>query len=227
MNRDLWNYLNKVSDEPPTIYFLLDMIVNGTSEEKAPIKDLPSLGHSRVFNFVYPLSTKVNKDEFETNILKHFFQRRIGTETFTGFQILLDSKLNEIMPFYNKMFDSLVDLNNLFEGEKSIRYGSDNSNSQNNLENNSTTTSDKRFSDTPQNKIDNIKDGKYVTEYNFDTNQDTSTSSGVSSNDRTYTETIEKTNANKIQILKEYKENLTSIYSMIYDELEDCFYGLV
>ena len=33
--------------------------------------------------------------------------RRIGQETFTAFQIQLNAKLNEIMPYYNMMIDSI------------------------------------------------------------------------------------------------------------------------
>lgn len=215
-----------VSNEPPTIYFLLESIVNYGKDEKTKIKDLASVGRTTIFNFDYPLSTKVDKAQFETNILNHYMQRRIGCETFTGFQIMLNAKLNEIMPYYNLMFDSIVGWDLFKDGEKISRYGTDNSETENSLENSSTTTSDKRFSDTPQNKLENVKDGAYVTEYNYDTNEDSSSSTGSSSNDRTYAETIEKTSGNKIQLLKEFQENVKSVYTLIYNDLDDLFYGL-
>lgn len=222
---DYLSYINNVSNKPPTIYFLLDSIVNYGKDDKTKIKDLARAGHTRIFNFDYPLSDNIDKDDFETNILNHYLMRRIGTETFTAFQINLNAKLNEIMPIYNMMFDSLegVDLLN----DSTTRSGTDNSSTNNSLENSSTTTSDKRYSDTPQNKLDNVKDGKYVTEYNYDTNTDESTSEGSSQNARSYTETIVKSPANKIHSLLEFQKEIKSIYTLIYNDLDDLFYGLI
>jgi hypothetical protein len=226
-------------DKPPTLYTILESIVNYGKEEKTKIKDLAKEGRSTIFDFDYPLSEKVNKEDFECIILNHYLRRRIGFETVTAFRIALYSKLNEIMPLYNKMFDAIGNWNIFNDGEKTTRYGTDNretnvnSNTENTLSNESTTTSDRRYSDTPQNKINNVKEGAYVTDYNFDTNKDNSQSTGNSKNnmvtndDNVYNETIEKTMSNKIEILKEYQENIKSVYSMIFDELDVLFYGLV
>ena len=220
-----WSYVNNVSNKPPTLYFLLESIVNYGKDDKTKIKDLAKEGRSRIFNFDYPLTDKINKEDFEVNIINHYLTRRIGAETFTLFQINLKAKLNEIMPFYNKMFDSIdgIDLLN----DVTTRTGNDNSNTSNSLENNSTTTSDKRYSDTPQNNLQNVKDGAYVTEYNFDTNIDNSNSEGSSENTRNYTETITKSPSNKIDKLKTLQYEIKSVYTLIYKDLDDLFYGLL
>ena len=222
---NFWSYVNNVSNKPPTLYFLLESIVNYGKDDKTKIKDLAREGRARVFNFDYPLTDKINKEDFEVNIINHYLTRRIGAETFTLFQINLNAKLNEIMPFYNKMFDSIdgIDLLN----DVTTRTGDDKSNTSNSLENNSTTTSDKRYSDTPQNNLQNVKDGAYVTEYNFDTNTDNSNSEGSSENNREYSETITKSPSNKIDKLKTLQSEVKSIYTLIYKELDDLFYGLL
>jgi hypothetical protein len=222
---DYINYINNVTNKPPTVYFLLESIVNYGKDEKTKIKDLASEGRTRFFNFDYPLTNKIDKATFETNILNHFMMRRIGAETFTAFQINLNAKMNEIMPLYNMMFDSLdgIDLLN----ESYTRTGTDNSNTTNSIENTSNTTSDRRYSDTPQNRLSEIQSGEYVTEYNLDSNNDHSTSDGESENTRTYTETITKSPSNKIQHLKELQKEIKSIYSLIYEDLDDLFYGLI
>ena len=121
------------------------------------------------------------------------------------------------MPLYNMMIDSLdgIDLLN----ESYTRTGSDNSNTTNSIENNSTSTSDKRYSDTPQNKLTEVQSGEYVTEYNYDTNKDNSTSEGESQNQRSYSETYTKSPATKISQLKELQKEIKSIYSLIYPPL--------
>lgn len=238
-------YLPNNCDLPPTVYAVLNSIVNGLKEpsDYTKIRNLAKEGRSVIFNFEYPLSENISKEEFETLILNHYLERRIGYETVTSFRIHLDAKLNEIMPKYNKMFDALSNWNIFKDGEIMTRKGFDNRTSEsendaiNNLENTSRTynTSDRRYSELPQNEISNITDGNYMTDYNFDTNNanDNSNSKGTSKStqkgkdDNIYEETIEKTNANKIEILKQMQSDIKSIYSLIFKELDDLFYGLV
>lgn len=236
-------------EKPPTVYSILNSIVNGTKEpnEYTKIKDLAKEGRSTIFDFDYPLSSNVSSETFETMILNHYMMRRIGFDTVTAFKLQLNVKLNEIMPIYNKMFDSLENWDIFNDGEKQIRSGFDNrdSNSKseniNNLENNSntntTTTSDNRSSDTPQNQLEDVKNGNYVTQYSYDTNinsgTDNSTSVGNSktnsntSEKNNYEETITRTPADKISILKDMQTNIKNIYTMIFDELDVLFYGII
>ena len=94
-------------DMPPTLYRLLNSIVNYDAEEQTKIKDLAREGREEIFDFEYPLSTHVEKEDFEVMILNHFLMRRIGYDTLNAFKIALNVKLNEVMPIYNKMFDML------------------------------------------------------------------------------------------------------------------------
>lgn len=245
---------------PATIYTILESIVNPDVDlnEPAPevkIKDLAKAGRSTIFNFDYPLTSNITKEKFETMILNHFLQRRIGFETVTAFRIQLDVKLNEIMPLYNKMFDALENWQIFNDGEVTTRTGTDNrtqnstqnstNNTSNSLTNHSTTStadiSDRRNSELPQNQLEDLRNGSYVTNYNYDTNtnngednstsQGTSTATNNSSNNSTdnniYNETITRTPADKIAILKEMQENIKSIYTLIFKDLECLFYQLV
>lgn len=233
--------------KPPTIYAILNSICNFDAETQTKIIDLAKVGRTKIFNFDYPLSDKVDKEKFECMILNHFLQRRINFQTVTGFQIQLNVKLNEIMPLYNKMFDSLDGWNIFEDGEKTTHDSRDDrttnveNTANNSLSSNSNTTSenisDLRYSKMPQNELQNIKDGKYVTDYNYNqnnaTNTDESTSTGSSSgtsntkDNNILHEEWNKSPADKIAIYKEFQENLKSIYGMIFKDLECLFYGLV
>lgn len=204
---------------PPTLYSILESMVNYESEDKFKIKDLASNGRSKIFDFNYPLSDKINKEEFETMILNHFLMRRIGYETMTAFKIALNVKLNEIMPIYNKLLDSLIGWDLFNDGELVTESGT------NSLANQTTSRniSDRRYSDTPQNNLNNIQDGKYITDYNFDTDDGNSSSVSNGADERT----IKRTPSDKIKIYKEFLENKKSIYTMIFEELDSLFYGLV
>lgn len=220
-------------------------------KNKKKIKDLASAGRTTIFDFEYPLSDKITKEDFEKMILNHFIMRRIGFETLTAFKIQLNVKLNEIMPMYNKLIDLLYSENGF--GEITKRTGFDNreidstkkdtSNTTNSMTNESNTThqniSDRRGSDTPQNELDNIRQGKYVTEYHYDTdnstNEDTSTTNGESQNttnsnsktndNNNYEENISK--INMFEIYSKLNEEIKNIYTMIFKDLECLFYQLV
>ena len=242
-------------DLPPTIYSLLESYVNFDNEDPKRIKELAKYGRGIIFNFDYPLTENETREKFECMILNHFLMRRIGYDTVTAFRIALDVKLNEIMPFYNKMFDMLDGWDLFNNGEVTTRVQSDsrnitdtNTNTTNqttsgndSINNTSTSTSDRRNSNTPQNELSDVRDGKYVSNYDYDTNNDTnvttSTSSntlnstnnsnGTSSNIGNLEETITRTPSDKIRIYKEFMENRKSIYTLIFEELDPLFYGLV
>ena len=236
-------FIPVMNERPPTLYSLLQSIVNYGKEEKTKIKDLASVGRTTIFDFDYPLSENITKEEFETMILNKFLMRRIGFETLTAFKIQLNVKLNEIMPMYNKLIDLLYDESSF--GEVTKRKGFDNrivdntSNTTNKMTNNSNTThqniSDRRGSNTPQNELDNIRNGKYVTEYHYDkdnsTNEDNSISNGESQNvsntkdNNNYEETTSK--INMFEIYSKLNEEIKNIYTMIFKDLDCLFYQLV
>lgn len=215
------------NEKPPTLYSILESIVNFDKEDKTKIKDLAKVGRSTIFNFTYPLSNKIVKEDFECMILNHFIMRRIGFETVTAFRMQLNVKLNEIMPVYNKMFDMLEDWDIFNDGEKVTREVTDSRNikttsesttensqntsndnitstdttSSNTLNNDATTTgqntSDNRNSDTPQNRLSEVRSGEYVDDYKY--TQDNSSSTDKSKTTGSSTSSTDTTNNTSIE----------------------------
>ncbi len=218
-------------EEPPTIYAILNSYCNGEddnflSEDYVKPTDLAKNGRLAIFDFDYPLTNNISKEDFETLILNHFMMRRIGRETLPAFKISLYAKLNEIMPKYNKMFDAFINWNIFDDGENysrtygEIRSDSGTSNSSSNNE------SDRRYSNEPQNQIQDIKDGSYMTEYNLDTDNATSNNSSQTNGSTTINENIKRSPANKMEIYKNMEE-INNIYSYIFKDLDVLFYGLL
>ena len=200
-------FIPAYNQKPPTLFSILNSIENfgKDEEERTKIKDLAKVTHEKIFDFDYPLSTKIDKDKFEINILNKFLKRRIGTETVVDFKIELEVKLNEIMPKYNKMFDFLDgwDLFSSGEIEERISENTNNrrneftetnntnqeinkkidsdSNTTNTLENTSNNETNliqsHRESNTPQGYIENVQDNAYLSKYNY--NEDTTTSEDI------------------------------------------------
>ena len=204
---------------PPTLYRLLNSLVNYDEEEQTKIKDLAAAGREEIFDFDYPLSENVDKEDFEVLILNHFLMRRIGYDTLNAFKIALNVKLNEIMPIYNKMFDMLDGWDIFNDGETVTESGT---NSLNNITS-SSNISDRRYSDTPQQQLTNVQNGTYITDYNYDTDTGSVSSSSAGSDARTIT----RTPSDKMKLYKEFIENKKSIYTMIFEDLDVLFYGLV
>lgn len=229
-------------DLPPTVYQLLESIVNYGKDDKTKISNLAKEGRTTFFDFDYPLTNNITKEKFETMILNKFIMRRIGYDTLTAFKLQLNVKLNSIMPIYNKMFDALENWNIFNDGEVTTETGTDErqttNTTQNTLSNSSTTqsssTSDRRNSELPQDQLENLRDGSYVGVYNYDadtaTGTDSSTSNGTATASGTdnneYTKEIRRSPTDKIAIMKEMQTNINNIYEMIFKDLECLFYQL-
>lgn len=214
---------------PPTLYRLLNSIVNFDSDEdeQTKIKNLAAASREEIFDFDYPLSENVTKENFEVMILNHFLMRRIGYDTLNAFKIALDVKLNEIMPIYNKMFDMLEGWDIFNDGEITSRTVTDAGSNSLSSSTTSQNTSDRRYSDTPQQQLTNVRDGKYITDYNYDTDNGTTSSTSSGTDSRSTTERITRTPSDKMKLYKEFIENKKSIMTMIFEDLDPLFYGLV
>lgn len=213
-------------DEPPTVYALLNSYVNFANDTPVKIADLAKAGRAAFFDFDYPLTDKISREDFETMILNHFIMRRIGYETVTAFKIALNVKLNEIMPMYNKMFDSIWDWNIFADGETTTRDLTEDrtTNGENAVSSNSTT--DQRFSNTPQNAIDDVKSGKYVSEYTFDTDINNTNSTNKISDNNSLLEIVKKSPSDKMRLYSEFLKNRQNVYTMIFKDLDVLFYQI-
>ena len=224
-----------INTEPPTLYSLMNSIVNYNNPNPVKISELSKNARTTIFNFDYPLSSKVTKEEFEVMILNKFMQRRIAYQTFTAWQLQLNVKLNEIMPLYNKLFDSLEGWDLFNDGEQVTRDVTDNrviDGTSTQIGSGTTNqTSDKRYSELPQNQITDVQNGTYLTTYNYDTDTGSTTqnSSTTTKSDDTgnLKETIKRSPSDKIKIYQEFIQNKNNIYTMIFKDLDTLFYQIV
>ena len=59
-----------------------------------------------IFDFDFPIFDENYRVPLETKIIRHFYTREIGLETYGLWKLKLQTKLNEIMPYYNKLYES-------------------------------------------------------------------------------------------------------------------------
>lgn len=67
-----------------------------------------------VFDFSFPIFDESYRSVLETKILKHFYTREIGLETVGLWKLKLNTKLNEIMPYFNQLYSSQLYVFNPF-----------------------------------------------------------------------------------------------------------------
>ena len=92
----------------------------------------------QIFSFDYPIFDNTYKPVLETKILKHYYTREIGEETFGLWQLRLDTRLNEIMPYYNQMYNSeLLEFNPLYDVDLTTNRSANTNRTDNEAENGS------------------------------------------------------------------------------------------
>ena len=70
----------------------------------------------KIFDFEFPIFDETYRPVLERKILKHYYTREIGMETVGLWKHFLDMRLNEIMPYYNKLYKSeLLQFNPLYD----------------------------------------------------------------------------------------------------------------
>lgn len=151
----------------------------------------------KIFNFSFPIFDEKYRTILEKKILKHFYTREICEETVGLWKLRLDTKLNEIMPYYNKLYKSeLLEFNPLYTSNltrtKKTDYDSNRNTSNNGTvkstsENNGSDTITNSnvnidlFSDTPQGALTSIENETYLTNARKTTDSGNSSSSTTNS----------------------------------------------
>ena len=78
---------------------------------------------TKIFSFPYEIYDENYRSVLETKILKHYYTREIGLETYGLWKLKLDTKMNEIMPYYNQLYKStLLEFNPLYTTDLHKEY---------------------------------------------------------------------------------------------------------
>lgn len=80
----------------------------GLSESKGynQIDNILTAAAPNIFNFSFPIFDENYRLTLEKKILRHFYTREISEETYGLWKLRLEDKLNLIMPYYNKLYES-------------------------------------------------------------------------------------------------------------------------
>lgn len=181
------------------------------STGQTSVNDVLARSHKKVFNFDYPIYDERYRAILEKKILKHYYTREICAETVGLWKLWLDSRMNDIMPYYNELYKTtLYEVNPLYDvdyhverkqdrtesgnentnsatsgsGESETSTSSDTSGSGSSTHNqtdNRVTNSKRARSDTPQGTLQNLENMSYLSEGEITNGTDVNTQNGTDS----------------------------------------------
>ena len=143
----------------------------------------------------YPIYDESKRRRLNDKFIRHYWMREIGCETVGHFCLWCSNTFNEIMPYYNKMYETellnvehllgikrhkVVDMLRDFDESSSGNGSADTSTS-------STGKSTNKFSDTPQDElfVSKVDAGDYLTNLTIEDTADDTTVGTKSKSDGT------------------------------------------
>lgn len=96
----------------------------------------------------YPIFDENYRSTLNTKILKHYYTREISEETVGLWKLRLNTRMNEIMPYYNKLYESeLLKFNPLYDVDLYTTHsGTESKNETNSEQNQDDRTENKSYS---------------------------------------------------------------------------------
>lgn len=207
-------------------------IVRVNSSASLPLRDQIIDAEPKIFDFTYPIWEDVYRTVLNIKILRHYLRREIAHETVGLWKFYLETRLNEIMPYYNQLylttlekFEASDDINlttifhrditsNLLEngsGDTTVKgenYGSD-------FPQTPINSTEASFYASQAQKIDNTTSGKTVRDADSKGEENTTQTRKGRLGARTQGEIIEA-----------FRRALINIDVLIINELSDLFYTL-
>ena len=189
-------------------------------------------------------------------ILKHYYLREIGCETVGIWLLWMNTKLEEIMPYYNKLYESeLIKFNPMYDvdwnrkGNKTgnesgsgSRSTSGNNSGTNTQSGTSSNTRKDLYSDTPQGALTGIERETYLTNarkvsdsgetgVNASTSgsyEDSESSSNKVDTTEDYVESVsgKQGGSSYSKLLNEFRETFLNIDMQVIENFEEMFMGM-
>lgn len=205
------------------------------------INRIVQLSAPKIFDFNFPIFDENYRLPLEYRFLKHFYTREICEETVGLWKLRVEDKLNLVMPYYNKLYESaLLEFNPFYDVDVTTDHKTDfksDSNleenvgySENSSVNNESTSNNLNwnlYSDTPQggvNGLNSIDDNLYLT----NARKETQSGGGTDDTESERTSETAKEATNKLKNLEEYLEHVKgkrgpTSYSNLLNEFRATF----
>ena len=202
------------------------------SQGLSKVSDVIDKSWDKIFNFDFELFDPEYKSVLCKKILMHYYTREIGFETVGLWLLKLRTRMTEIMPYFNQLYESAaMKYNPMNDADyyrdhkgKDAGQGSENNNSSGN------STNYNLYSDTPQGSIVNVDNQSYLTNVTKDINSGSSSGNRTNSFSNTdeYIDHVYGKMPGKsyATLIKEWRSVMLNIDMQIIDALGDLFLKL-
>lgn len=160
----------------------------------------------------FPIWNEDHRGELEKKIIEHYYFRQIGFETVGRFIFQLNVRLREIMPRYIQLYKTTIYKYNPIENYNMEEEGTDTRKA------NGETLG--KYSETPQGEIENVINGKYLTNATHGTDK----TEGEEKHKFSRHGNIGVTTTQ--QMIEQERKIIIDLDMMIIDELKDLFLGV-
>lgn len=220
----------------------------GHKDTNTTIKD----AMQSIFDFEYPIFDDTYRQTLELKIIRHYYYREVGFETVGMFKDRLQTKLNEIMPYYNELYTTII---KEFNPKYDTDYHREGTRVDDGTESNTgTVTNDgesyaertpdlvstTKVSDTPQGGVTGLDTDTYMSQYNKATSSGTDSTTGTNNstrtddlrkkidNSQTYAEHVYgvMNSNNYIEAINKLRNSIINIDMMIIRDLSDLFMNI-
>ena len=165
-----------------------------------------------VFDFQFPIFDGGYRETLCAKILKHYYTREICEETVGLWKLRLAAKMNEIMPYYNKLYESeLIKFDPIIDTDTTTEHHG--TNSGNGVRRN-------LYSETPQGALQDLESETYLTNASKDISE------GSGTDDYTTTFKGKTGGTSYANMLQEYRKTFLNIDMQIINDLNVLFFGL-
>lgn len=87
------------------------------------VNDVIEAAREKVFDFDFPVFDESYRSVIETKILRHYYTREIGFETVGLWKLKLETRLNEVMPYFNQLYEStLLEFNPFYDVDLTVTH---------------------------------------------------------------------------------------------------------
>lgn len=87
------------------------------------VNEIIEASRDKVFDFWFPVFDEAYRSVIETKILRHYYTREIGFETVGLWKLKLETRLNEVMPYFNQLYEStLLEFNPFYDVDVTVTH---------------------------------------------------------------------------------------------------------
>lgn len=179
----------------------------------------------------YPIFDESYRKPLNDKIINHYLMREIGYETIDLFRMAIARKMNEIMPLYNKLYQTEMDFDPFITVDIETKNNVEGASETQNESTSGSITDGKSRAVSSEMPSEMLRgDGNYATT-GADSTSNSTVDSTAEDNGRVSSESNSTTSTkgfqgDRVDVMVRYRDSVLNIDMMVINELAGEFYSL-